>query len=120
MFWIRLSNTACESSPFMGFGALQCLGCFSAATLHRIYAVDCLSTRLESLFPDNATQGKESSNNIYSRHASAAASSPSPLSPALSIILLSSPCVAPKSVIIVAFRTPRRRTQPFQAPSSEL
>ena len=46
-------------------------------------------------------------------------SSPSPLSPALSIIELSSQWVPPKSVRIVAFRAPYRRTQPFQTPSSE-
>ena len=43
-------------------------------------------------------------------------SSPSPLSPSLSVIELSSQCVAPKSLIIVAFRAPYRRTQPFQNP----
>ena len=44
--------------PFMGFGALQCLGCFSAATLRLFYAVDCLSTRLESLFQEMPHTGQ--------------------------------------------------------------
>ena len=104
MFWIRLSNSACESrSLHRLFCVLQRLGCFSAARLQLIYAVDCLSTRLESPFPEHATQGKDSSNNMCSRRLSAAASfisrhaerSLSPLSPALFTVELSSQCVAP-------------------------
>ena len=43
--------------PFMGV-CLQCLGCLSAAGLHLIYAVDCLGTRLESLFQEMPHRAK--------------------------------------------------------------
>ena len=62
MLWIRLSSSAYESSSFHG---LLCTAVSRMDVFRQphapIYAVDCLGTRLESFFPENATQPKESS-----------------------------------------------------------
>ena len=115
MFWIRLSNIAGESGSFHGrLSAVSRMFVGSRIAPHLCSGLSRHTSRVA--FPRNATQGKESSNNnftavtraqlLLSFHdmqnvSQSSPSSPSPLSPALSIIVLSSQCVAPTSVIIV-------------------
>ena len=112
---------------------LQCLGCLSAAGLHLIYAVDCLGTRLESLFQEMPHRGKKTPPiTIYSRHASAAASLFSRHAERIAEFSQFSKSSVASPVHYcafvpmrgshvcdnrMAFRSPYRRTHAFQTPS---